>query len=451
MKKVLILAYDFPPYVSVGGLRPNCWYKYFHEFGIHPIVVTRQWNNKYGNHLDYIAPSEAAIDIIDENDTGTVIRTAYSPNLANKIMLKYGETKYRLIRKIISGYFEFAQYIFNVGPKSKLYFAAKKYLTENKVDAIIATGDPFILFRYASNLSAKFNVPWIADYRDIWAQNKHIQNVFFLKKWHTYFEFKAVSTSYCITTVSTFLKSNITTLIKNKEVFILPNGYDPDAINDVKDVKQENELLQIALVGSIYNWNPIEVFFETIQKFIESNHSPKLRINFYGVNLYGFNNYDSLQEMIKDKYPKLLDYVVIYKKTPNNILLRELSKQNLMLLFNYYSYMGTKIFDYIGLKRSILFCFENDEVANELKEKFYDIEEIDGFSSSLQADLIRDTQSGYVIQNSKHLLEKLHELYQEFLSNGFIKCDTINSEKYSRKNQVEELSDIVKAISVTGK
>lgn len=46
MKKVLILAYDFPPYVSVGGLRPYSWYKYFKEFGLYPIVVTRQWENK---------------------------------------------------------------------------------------------------------------------------------------------------------------------------------------------------------------------------------------------------------------------------------------------------------------------------------------------------------------------------------------------------------------------
>ena len=27
MKKVLILAYDFPPYVSVGGFGPNYWLK----------------------------------------------------------------------------------------------------------------------------------------------------------------------------------------------------------------------------------------------------------------------------------------------------------------------------------------------------------------------------------------------------------------------------------------
>jgi hypothetical protein len=65
MKKILILAYDFPPYVSVGGLRPYNWYRYLKEFGIEPIVVTRQWSNTHGNHLDYIAPSEDKNEVID--------------------------------------------------------------------------------------------------------------------------------------------------------------------------------------------------------------------------------------------------------------------------------------------------------------------------------------------------------------------------------------------------
>ena len=36
MKKVLILAYDFPPYVSVGGLRPKAWLDYLSEFDVEP-------------------------------------------------------------------------------------------------------------------------------------------------------------------------------------------------------------------------------------------------------------------------------------------------------------------------------------------------------------------------------------------------------------------------------
>ena len=58
-KRVLILAYDFPPYVSVGGLRPYAWYKYLRECGVYPVVITRQWANRYGNALDYIAAGES--------------------------------------------------------------------------------------------------------------------------------------------------------------------------------------------------------------------------------------------------------------------------------------------------------------------------------------------------------------------------------------------------------
>ena len=68
MKKILILAYDFPPYISAGSLRPYSWYESLHEFGVYPVVITRQWDNKYGNHLDYVAHSGSAQTIIEENE-----------------------------------------------------------------------------------------------------------------------------------------------------------------------------------------------------------------------------------------------------------------------------------------------------------------------------------------------------------------------------------------------
>ena len=172
MKKLLILAYDFPPYVSVGGLRPYSWYKHLKEFGIYPVVVTRQWDNKFGNYLDYVAPTKTNKTEVEKTEYGTIIRTPYKPNLANKILLKYGGNKFRLIRKSISAFYELTQWFFYVGPKKQLLKEADNYLKNNKVDAIIATGDPFILFKYASKLSAKYNIPWIADYRDAWSGDK---------------------------------------------------------------------------------------------------------------------------------------------------------------------------------------------------------------------------------------------------------------------------------------
>ena len=88
MKKILILTYDFPPYVSVGGLRPYSWYKNFKEFNFDPIIVTRQWENKYRNHLDYISPSKDKISKVFKSKYGTQIQSPYFPNFSNKILLK---------------------------------------------------------------------------------------------------------------------------------------------------------------------------------------------------------------------------------------------------------------------------------------------------------------------------------------------------------------------------
>ena len=41
--KILILYVDFPPINSIGAERPHSWYKYFHEYGLNPIVITKNW------------------------------------------------------------------------------------------------------------------------------------------------------------------------------------------------------------------------------------------------------------------------------------------------------------------------------------------------------------------------------------------------------------------------
>ena len=153
MKKVLILAYDFPPYVAVGGLIPFNWYKHLKEFGVEPIVVTRQWGNVHGNHLDYISAGESEESIIENTEFGIIIRTPYKPNFANRLMLKYGDKKHRILRKSISAFYEIAQFIFPIGPKAALYRGAREFLKNNEVDLILATGDPFVLFSFASKLS----------------------------------------------------------------------------------------------------------------------------------------------------------------------------------------------------------------------------------------------------------------------------------------------------------
>lgn len=434
MKRLLILAYDFPPYVSVGGLRPYAWYRYLKEFDVEPVVVTRQWGNKYGNELDYIAPGESNETIVETTEYGTIIRTPYKPNLANRIMLKYGRSKFALIRKMVTAWYEFMQFLFFVGPKSGLYRGAKEYLKHNKVDAIIATGEPFVLFKYASALSSKYNIPWVADYRDPWSQNKGRSRIRSVR----FFERKFSQNMSAVTTVSDFLKKKISENISVPTYYIIPNGYNPETIKQVDDICPEKVVLRIALAGSIYDWHPYKSVISTFAEFVKKNdYAPKIELNFFGINRHKEIEQFALENSIENN-------VHVYPRMDNASLLQNLSRHNVMLLFNDYSIMGTKIYDYIGLKRLILFCYSNDAEALALKDKYYPVGEVEGVSTHLQEDLINETHSGIVVKDKNHLSKVLSDLYDEFSQTGSIACHSINTSNYSRREGAHQLAEIIK-------
>ena len=434
MKKLLILAYDFPPYVSVGGLRPYAWYRYLKEYGVEPIVVTRQWGNKYGNELDYIAPGESNETIVENTEYGTIIRTPYKPNLANRIMLKYGRSKFALIRKMVTAWYEYMQFFFFVGPKSGLYHGAKEYLKHNHVDAIIATGEPFVLFKYASILSSKYHIPWIADYRDPWVQNRNRSQHF--RKWTILNEKKILANAMYAITVSEFCKIQIISNLQ-KQFYILPNGYNQDVIDEVSLIKQGNDKLRFAFVGTIYQWHPLKSVLRCFAQFAEFANHP------FEVNFYGVNNAEELKIQLLDKLPNLVGKVNVYPRMENNELMKKLAIHNVMLLFNDYSIMGTKIYDYLGIKRKIILCYSDDEEALLLKKKYYPIKELEELSTHLQEDLINETHSGIIVKDKNHLAKVLADLYDEFCRNGSIECHSINTSKYSRREGTRRLAEII--------
>jgi hypothetical protein len=431
MKKLLILAYDFPPYVSVGGLRPYSWYKHLKEFGVYPVVVTRQWDNKFGNHLDYVAPSKTKKTEIEKTEYGTIIRTPYKPNLANKILLKYGENKFRLIRKSISAFYELTQWFFYVGPKKQLLIEADNYLKDNSVDAIIATGDPFVLFKYASKLSAKYNIPWIADYRDAWTKDK-LFNRNFINKYLEHYLLRNVSD---VITVSDYIKSIINDNIRFKNIKILINGFDHDILDNKTITTQSNDKLNIAFAGTIYPWHPVESFLKIVSEIKENNSLV--------INLYGINKEEYIRELLKEKFTNLKDTVFLYKKLPNKDLINKLRKNNLLLLFNDYSISGTKIYDYLAVKRKILFLYSNDQEALKLKEKYYNLDDSNSQNNHLQEDIIRETNSGIIVENEQQLKKTLLELIKEFNENKKIVCNSKGIKKYSRKLQTQKLATLI--------
>lgn len=443
MKNALVLAYDFPPYNSVGALRPKSWFEHMHEFNIRPIVVTRQWNSSGNNSVDYVNFSKNDKLQILNLEKGVKIESPYKPNIANKMYLRFGKNKFSFLRKIISFYYEVFQFIFLVGPKKEIYFSARQYLKKNNVDIIIATGEPFVLFHYAKKLSKEFNIPWVADYRDPWfndsARGHFVKRLILDKP----LEKKIVKTALFITTVSKLFQRYIIENIKSKEVYIIENGFDSEAIEESKKINQNSKVLTISFVGTIYKWNPIDSIFSTLKKLIQEN--PKIKIQF---NLYGVNNLEDFKENIAINYPEIKSIISFFPKMNNKELMTKLGSSNVLLLFNYYSFMGTKIYDYLGINRKILFCFTNDPEANLLKDKYYNYKVPKDFNSYPQIELLKKTKSAIIVEDCEHLYSAILELNKSFLINKSISFEGENIQNFSRKEQCRIFSQKIKSVLI---
>ena len=105
--------------------------------------------------------------------------------------------------------------------------------------------------------------------------------------------------------------------------------------------------------------------------------------------------------------------------------------------------MGTKIYDYLAAKRLIIFCFQNDESALDLKRKFFNYNDLNEYSRIPQIDLIKKTNSGIIVQDSLHLKKVLIDLHKIFIKKKSIACNSKEIQKYSRSEQARLLSEIL--------
>jgi glycosyltransferase involved in cell wall biosynthesis len=402
------------------------------------VVVTRQWGNTFGSALDYVAPGVSEQVLMEETEFGKVLYCPYHPSLSHRLLLKYGDTRFKMVRKCLSGFYEILQYLLPIGTKRELYIAAFDYLSKNKVDVIIATGEPFVLFHYAKRLSKRFKVPWVADYRDPWSNPWRKKNGLYYK-FNQWVEKRTVGSASLISTVSTFVERQIRQQVPMGNFCIAPNGYDEEVLANLHASKQNAEVFQMAFVGTIYDWHPLEIVLKTLNDWAASNPQRKFELHFYGTNC----NKEIIQNTTK-YFPLLKEVVKVHPKMSNQSLLKCASKHNILLLFNDYAIIGTKIYDYLALKRKIVLCFSNDLGAQVLKEKYYLLETY-GASETLQEDLIRATNSGIIVENAAQLLETMNDLYEEHQHTGQIACESSGIEAFSRILQVEQLAEKIKA------
>ena len=180
MKKVLYIAYYWPPCGGIGVVRNLKFVKYFRQHGWEPIIY---------------APENASYPIIDPStlkdlpDGVEILKTPiFEPyglfNLSKgkktteqvKDVFLVNEHKTSFMHKL--GLWVRANFFI---PDARAFWIKpsitylREYLKQHPVDAIISYGPPHSMHIIAKQLHKEFGIPWVSDWQDPWTEIDYFQ------------------------------------------------------------------------------------------------------------------------------------------------------------------------------------------------------------------------------------------------------------------------------------
>lgn len=292
---------------------------------------------------------------------------------------------------------------------------------DNKFDVIISSSPFPTVHRVASHIKKELDIPWIADFRDLWSQN---HNYSFSKlrliidRW---LEIRTLLKCNLITTVSKSLRDKLLNL-HNKKVIIIRNGYQS---LDYTPLIKLPDRFTITYTGTIYDkkQDP-EKIIKALKNLIDlgSVEAGKISINFYG-------KYSSLLEAIIKKYK--VEKIVKQLGFIDRIESRKKQLESHVLLF----------FQWEDLKEIDLCPLKFYEYLNSGKT----ILATGGSKFTEVADIIKKTKTGFIAVELTDVQKILKKLYDQFIKKKIIhmrnKKVISNYSFFKSSKQFKELLD----------
>jgi hypothetical protein len=421
-KKIIIISYFFTPCSLTAAQRPKAWVNYLMKYGYKPIIITRNWDITINHPKDQLISTGTEV-IHEIHENYEVYYLPYKATLRDNLF----NSKFKFIRfwsKFFTIVHLFLENFSNLFiPFSNLFSFSTEIIKKEDIKAVIITANPFIQFRFGYLINKKFNIPWIADYRDDWTtseieKKESILHKFILKI-HKHFEFKWVKTASYVTSVSDVYTERISSFTKVKGEVIL-NGF-----NKFVDVDKVSEptIFSITYNGTLYPTQDVETFLDVIIELIdEFSEKIKIHINFPGAK------FDQIQaNRILKKMKKYEGNFFISDRIDKNTVLEMQGKSDLLLMLTHTNVKGipsSKLYEYISLKKPILtFPSDNDIVEQTLNY----------------------IGNGIICNDKIELKQKLVELINKKIDSEPL-IDFIDDSKYlhfSVEKQVKKLANLI--------
>lgn len=366
-KKVLIVAYYWPPNSGPGVQRWLKFTKYLAENGWEPHVYTPENPQYYAVDQNLISEIHANVKVVK-----TKIKEPHNLIKKNK------ESNSIITPKQKKKNSEFAKFIRGnlFLPDSRLMWIKpsvkflKTYLVEQGIDLIITTGPPQSLHIIGRRLKKKLGTKWIADFRDPWTKwakfnQFHVSPV---AKWiQKDLEKKVVTTADIVTTVTPTWVEDFK-LIGAQKCELLTNGYDDNDIQTSEN-KEKNNKLVISYGGTLDDIRDPSNFLNSIKELEHeiSDLKDKIEINFMG------NISPEIDRLISSS-DLLLNIVNMLGFLPHGEISIVYQRSDVLLLLltnleNIDSVIPGKLFEYMANQKHILALIPSTGDAAQLLSK----------------------------------------------------------------------------------
>lgn len=424
MKKVLIIAYYWPPAGGPGVQRWLKFVKYLPDYKIEPIVYV---------------PENPSYPIVDESlltevpESATIIKHPIKEpyKLAGLISKKESKQISKgiihrpksqgLIEKLmlyIRGNFFIPDARKNwVKPSVKFL---SKYIQEHTIETIITTGPPHSLHLIGMQLKQKLGVKWLADFRDPWTTigyHKKLKLSARSAEKHKQLEKEVLENADEIITTSITTSKEFQNIV-NKQVKVITNGYD-----DQREMALSlDKNFTCSHIGSLLSERNPEILWKAFQELINEHKSFK---NAFQLNLIGVVSEDVLKSIYDHDlraHVNQIGYVshdeaLKYQKESQVLLLIEIDSEDTKCI------IPGKLFEYMVSERPIVAIGPKDS----------DVETI-----------IKQTNTGdYFDYQDYESLKNLILNHFEASQNGNLQTHPIGLQQYHRKALTKELSELI--------
>jgi glycosyltransferase involved in cell wall biosynthesis len=375
MRKVLVVAYAFPPVGGAGVQRSTKFIKYLKDFGWEPIVLSVK------------NPSVPLFDskqISDIPAQCTVYKAkTFEPQYKLKRIFFDGKKNNRG-KRIVKGILKWVKNKLMIPDPQilwwpGLFLSLFKIIKKESIDCLFVTAPPFSSLVPVIFVGRLFRIPVVPDFRDEWGFNRlHMENavrtpfsVILDRILERYVilncaAFTAATTSY----VKSILNKYPT--IKQKKGHTITNGYDAEDFLKLKNgryLKRNGLRINFLYSGTVWNATSLLPFVKAIKLLVGKNPqiANKMHIRIIGRVV------DQEIHYLKDK--QLENLVELTGYIPHDDVLYEMSGSDVLLITlsdlpGADQIIPAKTFEYMATGKHIMAIVPEGETSRLLDKEY---------------------------------------------------------------------------------